>query len=409
MWVDPMHTISMAWRNVWRNGRRSAVTITAMAFALWVLVLYSGLVTGYMGGMERDLLDLELGEIQIVGDGYRDDPSLYVAIEDVPALLSKLDAAGLPASARLLGGGLGAVGQQSAGIMLVGLDVARDAQVTQVSEHLAEGQWLDPTRPDDVVLGRRLARVLNASPGDELLVLSQGADGGIANALFTVRGILGSVGDSADRATVFMLDGAFRGLMAMPEGAHQITVRVGDGQDLLGAKASVQAMAPGLDVQTWRELMPTLATMLDSSRALLSVIFFIVYLAIGILVLNAMLMAVFERIREFGVMKAIGYGPFTVFSLIVVESGIQVVLAAVVGVVLALPFMHYLATTGIDVGSLGGTSVMGMSMRQTWHGVFTPEGVAGPVIALVLMVSFAVIWPALRAARIRPLDAMRHQ
>lgn len=380
-----------------------------MAFALWTMVLYAGLVEGMILGMEGDVLDLEVGEIQVVAEGYRDDPSLYRVIEDPEAVLARLDELDYPASARLLGGGLCAVDEESAGVQLVGLNVQRDAGVTLISERVAEGAWLTEGDVQGVVIGRKLARTIDAHIGDELLVLSQGWEGGLAADLYTVRGILGTVGASVDSGTVFMSEVAFRALLDVPTGAHQITVRVPKDTDLVAATAQIEAFDDGLDAMSWKELMPFIAMWLESTRGLIGIVYGIIYIAVAILVLNAMLMAVFERIREFGVMKAIGYSPSTVFGVIAVESAIQTALGTVVGLVLAMPVMFYLATVGIDTGALGGMSMMGMSMQQNWMGVYSPQVLATPIAVLWFMVGAAAVLPALRAARISPVAAMRHR
>ena len=120
----------MAWRNLWRNRRRTLVTLSAMSLALGVMVLYLGLVVGYLKGMERNIVDLELGDIQVFAEGYRDKPSLYTRIEEADALVKKMHAAGFRASARLLAGGLAAAGDASAGVSFRGVEIADDASVS---------------------------------------------------------------------------------------------------------------------------------------------------------------------------------------------------------------------------------------------------------------------------------------
>lgn len=404
-----MQILSMAWRNIWRNGRRSLVTIAAMALGLWVMVLYSGLINGMLRDMATSVTDTELGELQIVAEGFRDDPSLARTIDDDVGLLERLDALGYASSARLLGGGLAAVDKASAGVSLIGLDPDRDAKVSDLYRRVAQGSWLDPTDAKGVVIGGKLAKTLHASVGDELLVLSQGADGSIANDLYTVRGVLSPVGDAIDRTAVLMNSGAFRDLMVLPTGAHQVTVRAPPPASLDDAKAAVVAAAPGLDVKTWRELVPMVAQWLDSTQALVGIIYAIMYIAIAILVLNAMLMAVFERIREFGVMKAIGYAPRTVFSLIMLESALQTAVATVVGLVLAVPVGLYLQDTGINLGALAGMSIMGLNMMENWRAVYTADAVSVPLFMLWFMVLAAALLPALRAAAIKPVTAMRYR
>jgi len=404
-----MNVFTMAWRNVQRSRRRSLVTIAAMTLALWVELLYAGLVRGYMGSMEQDLLDFELGDIQIFAASYLDRPSIYTAIDNPDALLARLDALGYPASVRLVGGGLAAAGELSAGVSLHGVDVGRDARVTRIGARVAQGRWLDGADPRGVVIGRRLARTLEVAPGADIIVVTQAADGSMANDVYTVRGVLLGVADTTDRSAIFMTASAFRDLLALPTGAHQIIVRRPPGVELQAAAAQVRGAAAGLDVHTWRDLMPVIASMLDSTRGLMLIVFAVIYAAVGILILNAMLMAVFERIREFGVLKALGVGPLRVLSLLLIESGMQAAIAVGVGVALAVPAMWYLSTTGIDVGTLSGTNVMGVAMRPIWKGVYDVATCAGPVVMLMVIVGLAALYPALKAAWIRPLEAMHHR
>lgn len=406
-----MLVLKMAWRNTWRNHRRSAITIAAMTLALVVELLYAGLVSGLVYGMEEDATAYELGDVQVFARGWLTRPSLYDAVDDADALLTKLDAAGYPATPRLFGGGLAASEDLSAGVQLVGIDPARDARAMDLHLAIAEGSWLDPQAPRQVVIGRGLARNLALSLGDELLVLSQAADGSVANELFEVRGILMSVAAGLDRSAVLMTDGAFRELMVFPDGAHKLFVRKSREQALPDAEAAIRALVDddALDVKTWKQVNPWLAQYIDSVEGVIVVIYLIVYVAVGILILNAMLMAVFERIREFGVLKAIGYSPMQVLTMMIAEGMIQACVATALGVAVAAPGMWYLQVHGIDVGRLGGMQMVGMTMPPVWHGNFTLATTRVPVIMLFVIVFCAVIWPALKAARISPVEAMHHQ
>ena len=404
-----MKAFTMAWRNVWRNSRRTAAAVAATSLGLFAMIFYSGLVNGYLAGMERNILNLEMGDVQVFHPEYRETRSLHDRIEDPDQVIAALDAESLPAAPRLLGSGLAAVGDSSAGVSLIGVDVTRDAKVSEINQHLDKGTWLDPADPHGVVIGRKLAQVLGAELGAELVVLSQGADGSTANDLYSVRGILLGVGDGVDRSGVFMVDAAFRELMVVPTGAHQIIVRRGD-MTLDSAAAAVRAAATDLEAMTWRELNPTLASMLDSASAAMGMMFAIVYMAIGIVILNSMLMAVFERIREFGLLKAIGVGPGGVLTLIMLETLIQTGMAIIIGLVVSIPVTYYMVTVGFDLTHLvGDLSVMGVTMDPIWKSEVDISTFTTPVVVLVVIIMLAVIYPALRAAFVRPIEAMRSQ
>lgn len=152
-----------------------------------------------------------------------------------------------------------------------------------------------------------------------------------------------------------MTEGAFRELFVFPEGAHRLVVRLPAERTLEEATSQVAALAPGLQVKSWKQINPFLAQMIDAVQVQTTVVYFVMYIAVAILVLNSMLMAVFERIREFGVLKAIGYGPVRVLVM-VTEGLLQALVATVLGCILALPFMYWFQTAGLDVGRLGGVS-----------------------------------------------------
>ncbi|MFH1809419.1 MAG: FtsX-like permease family protein [Pseudomonadota bacterium] len=404
-----MSTFRMAWRNIWRNKRRTLVTIAAMTVAVFITLHYSALVGGMLVQMQSDSLDFETGAVQVFAPGYQDRPSIYTHMDDSEGVLTRLDDAGIAATSRLLGAGLVAAGESSAGAYFLGVDLERDPKVLAVSSQLMEGSWLTADEPKGVVLGRKLARTLGVRPGDELVMLTQATDGSMANDLYKVRGVLRTISEQTDRGGVFMSQAAFRDLLVFEGGAHQIIVKRPQVLDTALLKSQVVAAAPGLDVQSWRDLNPTLATMLDSVMGMINIFFFIINIAIAIVVLNAMLMAVFERIREFGVLKALGISPGGVVKLIYAESLIQVLLAVAVAVVLSMPSLWYLAVHGIDMGSLAGTSMVGLAMMETWYGVITPRVFAQPIFMTVFVVMAAVLYPALKAAVIQPVEAMRHQ
>jgi putative ABC transport system permease protein len=404
-----MRLLTMAWRNLWRYRRRSIVTVGAMTLALVVMVLYTSLIEGYLRDLERNVVDIELGDIQVFAPGYRDDPSLYTVIDRPDSLIASLRRAGFRASARLIGGGLAAAGESSAGVLLKGIEVADDTAVSDVYAQVARGSWLDTSIPGGVVVGNSLAHTLGVEPGDELILLSQAADGGVANDLYSVRGVLKAVSDETDRTGVFMTAGAFRAFFVLPDGNHQLIVRKPAEMDVAQATSDVRALAPNLDVQSWRDLMPLMASMLDSTRALVPLMFFVIYLVVVILLVNSTLMAVFERIRELGVLKAIGVSPSRILALIALEGGLQAAIAIVVGLALSVPGLIYLTHNGLDLTALGGTSFAGMAFDPVWRGMVTPATIVVPVMILLFMVAVAVLYPAIKAARLKPVEAMRHQ
>lgn len=404
-----MTLLKMAWRNIWRNTRRSVVTILAMSFALTVMIGYSGLVSGYLSQLEANILDVEMGDVQVVGAEYWDAPSVFHQVEDAHVILESLKKEGYPASPRVLGAGLAAAGDQSAGVFFRGVDVTADATVSRVFDKVAHGKWLDSAAKNEVVIGRRLARSLNVKVGAELVVLTQGADGSMANELYKVRGILGTVSEPVDRAGVYMNAADLRALLVIPDGIHKIVIRKPENVSLAFAAEVIKKITGKNAPRTWKEIVPTLSSMLESVEGMIVIMFSIIFVAIGILILNAMLMAVFERIREFGVLKAIGFGPWAVFRLIMAESAILTFIATATGLLVSIPLLWFLSTHGIRIMSEEESlSFAGMSIDPYWYALVNVDTFMTPLKTMLTIVFMAILYPALRAAWIRPIKAIYH-
>ena len=234
----------------------------------------------------------------------------------------------------------------------------------------------------------------------------------MANELYIVRGILKSVGDMIDRGGFFMVDRAFRQLMVLPEGVHEIAIRhPGENYDLESGTELLAGIMPDLEVMNWRQLNPVVARLIDLSKYSLFLMLIITYTAVGILTLNSMLMGVFERIHEFGIIKALGAPPWQIFSLITMETLIQSLLASVLALVTAVPLSIYCETHPVDLTSLASTSasIAGIALDPLWYCRVTFDSVFNPVMVLLIVSMIAIIYPACKAALIRPLQAIYHR
>ncbi|MCP5089221.1 MAG: FtsX-like permease family protein, partial [Rhodobacteraceae bacterium] len=303
---------------------------------------------------------MNLGDMQIHAEGYRDDPDLYKRIGNASDLVKRLQQAGFHAAQRVYGFGLAAAGSASAGVQLRGIDLINESTVTQIHKHVMQGNWLVDTDPKGVVIGKKLGRTLNVKPGDEVVIIGQATDGSMANDLYTVRGILKSIGEEVDRAGFFMVERAFRELMVLPQGAHEITVMRPDrSRDLESATTQVTALAPGYETLHWRSLRPVIARILDLADAQTIVMVLITYVAVAMIVLNAMLMSVFERIRELGVMKAIGVTPWQILLLVYVETMVQVTVASIIALSSGWSVALYFQNNGIDLSAIADSTSFG--------------------------------------------------
>jgi len=406
-----MNIITLASRNVRRNWQRSLVTTLAMAFACTIIIFYGALMEGMVRGSEHNAVAMSSGDIQIHAEDYRDDPDLYKRITDPNALTYKIREAGFRAAARIYGFGLMATNSSSSGVQLRGLDLQHEQEVSEIDQHLMSGTWLRNDDAHGVVIGKKLARQLAVALGDELTFIGQTADGYMANDIFKVRGILKAVSTAIDSAGVFMPEESLRELLTLPEGAHEIVVIRDDSTvDLKVATQEIAALAPGYEVLNWQQLMPVIARFLETANVQTLIMMIFTYIAVASVVLNAMLMSVFERIHEFGVMKAIGVRPWQLVRLIYAETILQTCIASLFSLGAGWLIASHYQKHGMDMSALAGDiSFAGIAMDPIWYAYITPEVLITPILFLFILAALAVIYPAIKVALIRPLDAIHYQ
>jgi len=338
-------------------------------------------------------------------------PDIYKTIKDSKKLLKKIRSQGFYATPRRYAFGLVASDESSSGIKLTGVDLSYEKQVTEIHKHVLQGNWLDEDDPYGVVIGKKLSRLLAVGIGSEIVYIGQTADGYMANEIFTVRGILKSVSASIDNSGIFISDQSLISLLALPEGAHEIAIMRSDrNTDLQLATQQIAAIASEYETLNWRNLMPVIARFLDTADVQILIMLLFTYIAVASVVLNAMLMSVFERIHEFGIMKAIGVTPWQTIKIIYAETLIITTLACVVGVIFGLWISMYFQTHGLDMSGIAGDiSFAGIALDPIWYAYIAPKIIVSPIVFLYLISILAVIYPAIKIARIKAVDAIHYQ
>jgi ABC-type antimicrobial peptide transport system permease subunit len=227
-----------------------------------------------------------------------------------------------------------------------------------------------------------------------------------------VRGVLKSISAGIDNSGVFMSSDTLRELIALPEGSHELVIMRPDrNTDLtLASEEIMRAVGNQLEVLNWKQLMPVINRFLETAYIQTMIMMLFTYVAVASVVLNAMLMSVFERIHEFGIMKAIGVKPWQLVRLVYAETGLQTLLAVVVGMLIGGVVSWYLQEHGLDMSALtDGFSFAGVAFDPVWYAAMTVPAFALPALFLFLIAGLAVIYPAVKVAMIRPVEAIHHQ
>ena len=413
-----MIVLTLGWRNLWRNPRRSVLTIGTIAVAFAVLILLVGLVEGIARQMVANGTRLTLGHLQLHDARYLPDRGLHDTIggrdgADLAALLATVDARpGVVASApRVFGFGLLSTGPRSAGAHLMGLDPAREARVTSLQDALVEGRGLGGAPARAVLLGQELAAELGTRVGDQVAVVTQAADGTMGNELLTVRGIVRTGLLGIDRALALMTIGDLQALLALePSRVHEVAARLGDpdaAPATAAALAGVRGLPSDVRVESWQRLAPELTEYLALLRGSNRMTILIIGLFAAFGVLNTMLMAVFERTHELGMLASLGLRPRQILSMVVSECACLAGIGLGAGFGLGAVGMAYLGRHGIDLSRFAeGVTVAGVLFDPLLRGAFDWGGTARAALVLAVITIAAGLVPALRAARMRPIEAL---
>ncbi|MBU0516869.1 MAG: ABC transporter permease [Proteobacteria bacterium] len=402
-----MKTLRCAWRNLWRNPRRTMVTMSAVGFGTAVLIVSLALMDGVVRQMVSNATNLVVGEVQVHAPGYLADRDLYKTVRNPEAVLAAARARGVAAAPRSFGYGLVALGHKSSGALFWGVDPAAEARTFDLARHVRRGSFLSLKAARGMVLGSKLARSLKAEVGSEIVVVVQAADGSMGNELYRVRGILKTVGDQIDRAAVIIHAADFRRLFVSGGRIHEIALNSRARLPLDQVAALARGAASGNEVKTWRQILPAVSEMLNLVDASILVFGFIFVLAAGLGVMNTMLMATYDRIREFGIMKALGAGRWRIVGGVATEALLLSVVASAAGVLIGLAGAYYFQAVGLDTSVFAGSySLGGVAFDSVWRAAIRLRSV---LVSVGLMVAVCVLvsaYPGLKAARLDPVKAI---
>jgi ABC-type lipoprotein release transport system permease subunit len=402
-----VNSLQYGWRNLWRNTRRTAITLAAVCLSTAILMASYGLMDGLMQHAVSNATNLVVGEVQIHAQGYLADHSIYKALNDPDLILQAAKQKDVAAAPRRYGYGLVAVGTKSAGARFWGVEPASERATFDLAQHLQEGRFLSETTQRGVVLGQKLARSLQAQIGSEILVVVQAADGSLGNDLYTVTGILKAAGDSIDRNAALIHAADFVELFVSGDRIHEVAFNSRGTVPLEGLTTLLSIAAPEEEIKNWRQLMPEVSDMVNLFDAFIWIFGLIFLLAAGMGVMNTMLMATYERIREFGILKALGATPWGIIRDVAAEALVLAALGTVLGTILGLAGSYYLQQVGLDLSIFAGTySVGGVAFDPIWRATISPKMVFIPAILMLIIGLVASLYPAALAARLDPVKAI---
>jgi ABC-type lipoprotein release transport system permease subunit len=407
--VASLTSLRIAWRNLGRNRRRTALGLAAIALSVVLVLVYNGIMRGYGDWMLDTITGPMLGHVQVHAAGWRRTQALDKTITDVSARLTALRGAREVASAhaRVYAPALAARAEEGFAVLVLGVETEEEMR----PRRLLSGAPPLPAR--QILVGALLARQMDVVQGDTVAIVGQGADGSLANDLFVVAALIETPVDLINRQAIVMAIGDARALFALGDEAHEIVVHGRDQTGAVALSAEISAMRAfaGLEVLDWQRLAPAMVSLLALVDVAWIFVLVLVLTAAASGVANTMLMATFERTHEIGMLLALGAGPRRIVGIVLLESLALGLLGALAGAAIGTSLVAVVNDTGVDYGALTGgpnqISFYGMNWSLRLYPRLEWIDVTRAVIAVMVTSLVAALWPAARAARLQPPRALR--
>jgi putative ABC transport system permease protein len=404
----------MAWRNIWRNTRRTILTIGAIGFASLLLVFMLSFQFGSYETMINTSVKIQTGHLQIQAREYQEKKNIRLVVPH-PAKVAKILKT-IPAIAAYTYRGrafsLISSQERTYGIAVTGIDPEREADVSRLKSLIREGDFLTAADTDQALIGRLLAKNLRVRLGDELTVLGQGRDGSIAATVVRVKGIFSSGISEFDRAAIHIPLKTFQEVYAMQGAVHEVVVIADSLRSIAALKTRVEAGLASLNLKNpltvldWDELMPGLRQSIEMDLISGLIFYLLLVLVVAFSILNTFMMAIFERTREFGVLMAIGTTPGRLTKVLLIESMTMTFIGIGAGIVAGSLVTLYFQVHGIDFsGASELLSQFGISGRM-YPKLSWLSALSGP-LAVLIITFLAALYPALKVRRLQPVEAMR--
>ena len=405
-----MPWLELAWRNLLRHRWRSVLTVAVVAIGVAALVFAWGLFDGANDQSVRAMTDGFTGQVQIRRPGYGADPSLDLHFEAARLPLDAVEARpGVRAAApRLQAPVMVSTDAATRGVLLVGIDPAREAAVTSLHQRLVQGRWLDGAESGGIVLGRALAQALGTPVGGQVAVLTQGLQGSIGAARYTVAGIYDSGNEMVDGLQVFISLADAQALLAAPGRLTAVALRLGHYRDSAQVASGLQAgLGAGFEVEGWTGLLPDLAQKVAFHEWIGRIVMVMLFGIVMVGVANTLMMSTLERRREHGVMLALGTRPAQLFGVIVLEAALIGLLGFTIGLALGGAAVAWFGSVGLGFAEQAQALQQMPGVSTRLHPQLSVERMLFIGAAVLLLALLAGLLPAWRTARLDPMQALR--
>ncbi len=406
--------LSIAWRNLWRNKRRSLVVISSISLGIFAMILSMGIMNGMNRQMVENTISTSLGHIAVHRAGFQDNMKLeynFFPSEKIIAAVEKEKRVKAYAP-RIKSQCMLRSSEASRGVMIVGIDPEREKKLTKIYEYMLkdkESAFLSGPGDDAILISKSLAKRLDLLVGDKLVLMIQDREKEIVGVGMTVRGLFESPVDSFDQFVAFTGLSTLQKLTGLEKNISEINILLYDKEDVDQVKAGLlEGLADkNLEVLSWKDMAPSLVSAVKLFDTMMYIFFAIVFITVIFSIANTLIMAIMERFHEIGVMKSIGTRPNRIFSMVMMEAAGLAFVGLAAGVALGGAVTALLSVTGIDL-SFYMESMRSLGTGSVIYPAIKAMDIFMAMVIVLVTTIIAALYPAVKAARIKPLDALHY-
>lgn len=404
--------LRIAWRNVWRQRRRTLLIAGAMGAMMALLVFYDGLIGGFEQAIYGNAIQLLGGNIQVHAPGYGDalgnKPLIPLADPDTIVQAAESRPEVVAASKRIVTNGLVTNREGAFAVSIIGIETEKEAKITPVAENITKGRYLDPDDGDLIVIGQGLAAAMSVDVGDRITMVGNSRNEQNRQRTMTVVGIYDVGVPSVEKAMIYMSLAEAQSLFGLNGQVTEIVVSLKQ----IGREAAVinaiNGSVSGYEVETWESSFPELKQTMDMKTGVMGYmgVFMLSVAAIGIL--NLLMMAVFERTREIGIVGALGLKPREIALLFLLEGTLIGVMGAVIGAVLGATVNGIFSVVGMDYSQFASLTEYTALISGSIYTQLVPLKALQHAVTVAVIATLAAVFPAIQASQREPAEALHY-
>ncbi|MBT8380263.1 MAG: ABC transporter permease [Ignavibacteria bacterium] len=400
--------LALAWKNIWRNKKRSLIILTAIALGLWAGLFSVAISMGVWEATVNATIDRNLSHIQIHTKEFKEEKLISNYIPDGNSILDQIRKDGRikEVSGRVLIEGMASSPTSSGGVNIVGVNPDRESIVTTISNYIKEGTFFETNKRNPIVVGQKLADKLGLKLGSKIVLTFQNVDTTLTYAAFRIVGIFKTESSIFDQLHLFVNKSDLYPIMESKPIISEIAIRLNSSEELDSVYSTITQKHSSLMAETWKQLAPELEFTYEMLILELEIFLGIILAALLFGITNTMLMSVMDRVREFGVLMAVGMKRIRVFFLILIETFVLSIFGGIIGMGLGAITVWYLSDKGIDLSIFAeGLNAWGMPTQM--YPMLPIYFYFVLVIMIIVTAIIAAIYPSIKTIKLRPAEAIR--